>query len=124
MADISLGTLYDANKELMKKQKTLSSKQIDDSLSEIKELINQWENNYIMLLSNEKHDYTVFHINNSLGRSKAIKELKGVLLNRGKVLDISIAVDDSSCEMWIKHNDDNEPVVYYLFPYDFGVIEC
>jgi hypothetical protein len=121
MGEVSLGTLYDINKNLMKKEKKLSYPALTNKLKQVTKF---FKNNkmYFMLLCNEAKDYTIFKINNHASAEKAAEELKECLLNRGEVLDIS-KVDEiqEAFEIWIKMN--NDAYCYYLFPYDEAIIE-
>lgn len=121
MGEVSLGTLYDINKNLMKEEKKLSYPALTNKLKHVTKF---FENNkmYFMLLCNEARDYTIFKINNHASAEKATEELKECLLNRGEVLDIS-KVDEiqEAFEIWIKMN--NDAYCYYLFPYDEAIIE-
>lgn len=121
MGEVSLGTLYDINKNLMKEEKKLSCPALTNKLKHVTKF---FENNkmYFMLLCNEARDYTIFKINNHASAKKATEELKECLLNRGEVLDIS-KVDgiQEAFEIWIRMN--NDAYCYYLFPYDEAIIE-
>ena len=121
MGEVSLGTLYDINKNLMKKEKKLSYPVLTNKLKQVTKF---FKNNkmYFMLLCNEAKDYTIFKINNHASAEKATEELKECLLNRGEILGIS-KVDEiqEAFEIWIKTN--NDAYCYYLFPYDEAIIE-
>ena len=121
MGEISLGTLYEINKNLMKKEKKLSYPALTNKLKQVTKL---FKNNkmYFMLLCNDAKDYTIFKINNHSSAEKATEESKECLLNRGEILGIS-KVDEiqEAFEIWIKTN--NDAYCYYLFPYDEAIIE-
>ncbi len=109
--DVSLGTLYDFNKQLMSKEKKLTKEQI----LAVKEDLTNWfsHNNYAMLLCRERYDFTVFV---PLKPSAITDELFGVLKNRGKILSIekdSKTINEDAWEIWVKIGD--EPFAYYLF---------
>ena len=62
-SEVSLGNLYDMNKQLMDKEPILS----EDAISEAKEkmagqFFNKIEQKYYMLLCNEQRDYTLFNL--------------------------------------------------------------
>ena len=64
-SEITLGTAYDINKDLVQKyEKTLT----DEELQQKKELIAQYilevKQFYFMLLCHEQRDYTLFNLNN------------------------------------------------------------
>ena len=120
---MTLGTLYDFNKQLMSQAKELRRIDFKDSLNEIKDFIKEKDNKYFMLLCKERSDYTVFVLfkNEDFDRQIFKKELSECLANRGQVLSIEKTKDKQAYEIWIKV--DEEAFVYYLFPYDLGVIE-
>jgi len=119
-AELDTGlTVYDINKNLMKDENPLDpialniaiKKTCDDILSSFK--------TYWMLLSNERKDYTVFIIKNSINLEQ---ELKETIQNRGQVLDIT-RQEDGNFEIWVRDPETEENFVYYLFDYTFGIIE-
>ena len=122
---ISLGTLYDMNKQLVSQvAKPLNHLE----LAAIQEKIEDWFNwnidTYAMLLCHERRDYTIFHLyekENENPPAIAAKELILCLLDRGKVLSID-ENEDKAWEIWLRIN--NQPYCYYLFKYDEAVIEC
>lgn len=120
---MTLGTLYDFNKQLMSQAKELRRIDFKDSLNEIKDFIKEKDNKYFMLLCKERSDYTVFVLfkNEDFDRQIFKKELSECLTNRGQILSIEETKDKQAYEIWIKI--DEEAFVYYLFPYDLGVIE-
>lgn len=59
--EIEFGTLYDINKNIVKQNEIKLSEGVLNSKKEIiKNFINKTDNNYYMLLCNERKDYTVF----------------------------------------------------------------
>lgn len=120
---ITLGTFYDFNKQLMSQAKELRRIDFKDSLNQIKDFIKEKDNKYFMLLCKERSDYTVFVLfkNEDFDRQIFKKELSECLTNRGQILSIEKTKDKQAYEIWIKI--DEEAFVYYLFPYDLGVIE-
>ena len=120
---MTLGTLYDFNKQLMSQAKELRRIDFKDSLNEIKDFIKEKDNKYFMLLCKERSDYTVFVLfkNENSDRQIFKKELSECLINRGQILSIERTKDKQAYEIWIKI--DEEAFVYYLFPYDLGVIK-
>ena len=123
MGELSLGTLYEANKQIMKNQKPISA--IEKAA--IQEKIASWFNwkidAYAMLLCRERYDFTVFHLyekENPNPPALAAKELMECIQNRGELLSAE-ELEDGAWEIWVKIDD--EPFVYYLFNYDEAVIE-
>ena len=76
-----------------------------------------------MLYCKELSDITIFHMyetQNPNPPALAAKECIGCCTDRGEVISIE-EQPDKNFEIWIRIND--EPFVYYLFPYDNAVIE-
>ena len=128
---IEIGTLYELNQQAMQKEKGMT----DEELEKIRPNLEAWFNwqldGYAMLLSNDRHDYTVFHLyqkQNPYPPRVAVDELFITLKNRGIIQSIEQTLEDDckSWEIWLKIYDGEkyQSYVYYLFNYDFGVIEC
>ena len=125
ISEITLGTAYDINKDLVQKyEKTLT----DEELQQKKELIAQYilevKQFYFMLLCHEQRDYTLFNLNNESDHEKGLKtatELIECLNNRGQIKGIDKTKDNMAIEIWI--SNENESFAYYFFGYDEGVIE-
>ena len=102
MAEVSMGTLYDMNKNIFANLNALSKRQVKDNLLKVSEYIKKTNNRYYMMLCHEARDYTVFNIQkNDDSIQNAIKELKLCLDNRGEIY--SIAEDtNGAIEIWIK----------------------
>ena len=119
MAELSLGTLYDFNKQAMAKEQPLAELELEQKLNKV-----AWDictKHYWMLLCNERRDYTVFNIlNNNVEFLKS--ELCDTLKNRGEILSID-KQEDGSFEIWIRDPESKENFAYYLFDYCFGVVE-
>ena len=115
------GNLYDINKNIVAQNETKLSEGILNSKKEIiKNFINKTNNNYYMLLCNERKDYTVFH-NNNLSMETAKILVDECLINRGEIRGIDITKNKDAIEIWLMIED--EAFVYYFFPYDMGIIE-
>ena len=122
MSEVSLGSMYDINKNLMNKENALSLNKIN---TKIKELIPFFtKGTYFMLLCHERRDYTVFQVKNDTYQSPilAAKELRDCLTNRGCILAIDLDESGSAYEIWIRNEEGC--FAYYLFPYDEAVIIC
>lgn len=120
MSEVSLGTVYDINKNLMSKEKCLSNSALRKKIQEIDR--NFFLKGYYMLLCHEERDYTVFDIITDANAGYAARELKACLENRGEILSIDKTKDNVAYEIWIRKSKGN--FVYYLFPYNEGVIVC
>lgn len=125
-SDITLGTAYDINKNLVEKyEKVLSKDEIDEKINLITDYLGKKETNfYFMLLCHEQRDYTLFNFIDYKGEDTdriCANEIIECLNNRGKIKGIDITKDGEAIELWI--SKDKEAFVYYFFPYDSGVIE-
>jgi hypothetical protein len=123
MSEVSLGNMYELNKTAVAAEKPLKSFEIKDKLRKVKEFFKDSNDKYFMLLCRERYDFTLFNLlnKNDLSLASGIKELKECLENRGAIISIDLTENKDAYEIWIKIDD--EPFVYYLFPYDLGVIE-
>lgn len=122
--EISLGTLYDVNKQLMLNQGTLSAAAIKTAQQDLEEWFNWKIDGYAMLLCHERRDYTLFHLYQKANPNPpkiAASELIELLQERGDILSIDKYTEEV-WEIWLKIG--KEAFVYYLFNYDNGVIEC
>ena len=125
--NVSLGTLYDFNKQILSKQKKLNQFEIDQVKSEIEEWFNWQIDGYAMLLCRERYDFTIFHLyekQNSNPCKIAVTELIDLLNNRGNILSIEKDSNtmNNAWEIWLEI--DKEIFVYYLFNCDDWVIQC
>lgn len=134
MAEISMGTLYQANKTLMdtKKEgtkdyrfKPLTHVELAGAQKKIEDFLNWKCDSYAMLYCRELSDITIFHMyvkekQNVNPPAVAAKECLGCCTDRGEVLSIE-EQEDGNYEIWIRINGESH--AYYLFPYDNAVIE-
>lgn len=126
MSDISLGTLYDVNKNLVLKNEIELTDGVVNSKKEIiTNFMRQINNAYYMLLCNEKKDYTVFKMNDK-DNDDSIREIVSILVdeclkNRGEIRGIDLTKDKDAIEIWLIIED--EAYCYYFFPYDAAIIE-
>ena len=124
--EVSLGTLYDVNKNLIQNAiKALDETALNSKKEIIKNFLRKTNNNYYMLLCNERKDYTIFTIGNIENKEQKIEKLPFVLIdeclkNRGEIRVIELTEDKDAIEAWISVND--ESFAYYFFPYDSAII--
>lgn len=122
--EMSAGTLYDMNKQIMKDRKPLSHLELAAIQPKVEDWFNMIIDTYAMLLCHERRDYTIFHLyetQNSNPPAVAASEFIGCLTDRGEILAID-ETKDKAWEIWLKIDD--TPYCYYLFRYDNAVIEC
>ena len=125
--DISLGTLYDFNKQIMLKQKHLTKTEMQKIKIDLEDWFNWQIDGYAMLLCRERYDFTVFHLYEKQNQNPcaiAVKELLDLLKNRGNIISIEkdSNVINNAWEIWLEI--DGEAFVYYLFNCDDWVIQC
>lgn len=124
---ITIGNLYELNKQLLENEKSLSASKIREKTKSLQTYFSQSSNVYFMLLCNDAKDYTLFRIINDEARiertKKAAAEVIDCLNNRGEILSIEKVNESTAFEIWLRKNDNNI-FCYYLFNYDEGVIEC
>lgn len=114
--------LHAMNKMLMAQLPELEEKRKNELSKEIRNLALAEDGafKYLMLLSNERKDYTVFALRNKnrleLANTLA-KEVMECLENRGQIKEFDVKKDANAIEIWI------DDAFYALFVYDLGVIE-
>ena len=127
--ELTGANLYDMNKQLVEHYESkMSKKTLEKIINKI--VIPYFEESlqnhkYFMLLCHDARDHTVFNILESDDSSKNIiaTELKDCFTARGDIYSIELTQQEDALEIWIKSFSDSKMYCYYLFPYDFGVIE-
>ena len=114
--------LHAMNKMLMAQLPELEEKRKNELSKEIRNLALAEDGafKYLMLLSNERKDYTVFAWRNKNRLELAdtlAKEVMECLENRGQIKEFDVKRDANAIEIWI------DDAFYALFVYDLGVIE-
>lgn len=124
--EASLGNLYDMNKIFIKDHEPeLTEGNLNSKKQIIIDFMKKCNNNYFMLLCNERKDYTVFRwkdLNSGLAPTILTNILVDECLkNRGSIRGIDLTQEKDAIEIWLVIDDD--AYVYYFFPYDAAVIE-
>ena len=124
--EVTLGTLYDMNKNIVQSSEMKLSEGALNSKKEIvKNFVNKTNNYYYMLLCNERKDYTIFHINNLCDDKKPMELslclIDECLVNRGEIRGIDLTKDNGAIEIWL--SIEGESYAYYFFPYDAAIVE-
>ena len=123
---ITLGNLYELNKQALAKSNPLTEEEINNTKPQIEEWFNWQIDGYAILLCRERYDFTIFHLYEKANPNPpavAVSELIETLNNRGQILSIEKDVtNDKAWEIWIKI--ENEIFAYYLFNCDDWIIEC
>lgn len=126
--NINLGTLYDINKDIIEKNiAALTEEEMQEKKKLIEEYIGNTNNEYYMLLCNDRKDYTVFRRTaigdeDSIGCCLIDILIDECLPNRGKTKSIEYTENKDAIEIWV--SIDGESYCYYFFPYDTAIIEC
>ena len=125
MAKLEMGTLYDANRQLMRsnKFKPMTEPELAAAQLKIENFFNTQCDNYGMLYCRDRSDITIFHMYESQNPNPPALAAKECILcgkDRGEILSIE-EQPDKNFEIWLRI--DGEPYAYYLVPYDNAVIE-
>lgn len=120
---IEAGTLYEANKQLIKQtEKPLNHLELPKKQELLENFFEEKVREFAMMLCHERRDYTIFQLSTSTAEHFAAREALGCCTDRGQILSIEQTKDEQAIEIWL--NIDDEPFCYYLFPYDQAVIKC
>lgn len=124
--NITLGNLYDFNKQALSQAQPLTFNQIEKIKPSLQEWFNWQIDGYAILLCRERYDFTIFHLyekQNPNPPEVATNELIDLLKERGKILSVEKdSLNDKIWEIWVKIGEDI--FAYYLFNCDDWVIEC
>ena len=124
-------TSYDINKQLISQLPPMTEEQYIEYENALTEFLVKTNNEYYMLLNNDKHYYTLFHKNGDIEFEAMPDVLKEILNELGEFITWSAGADDESMELWVKEKwtsvidetEHEEVFCYYLFGYDAGVVE-
>lgn len=120
LKNVSLGTAYDINKNLIKKyEKELTEEELKEKEELVDNFTRSKTDHYYMLLCHDRRDYTIFHTECTSGRISG--EFMECLINRGKIVGIDKTQDEGAIEIWLMI--DNEAFCYYFFPYESAIVE-
>lgn len=125
---ISIGNLYEINKNLMTRQEGLNNVSLEEKRPSLEDWFNNKIDGYAILLCRERYDFTFFHLyekENPNPPKVAVTELFETLKNRGTILSIEKKDNfqsEQAWEIWLKIDD--EPYLYFLFGCDEWTIEC
>lgn len=127
MAELSLGNLYEFNKNAMSQFDPMDAILFHRKVNNIADVMvraSESGQHYWMLLCHDRRDFTLFNIiavsDGSL--KPVVDEMLPTLQNRGQIIEIE-QQPDGAYEIWIRDPESKENFAYYLFPYDAGVIE-
>lgn len=112
--NISMGTLYEMNQQIMSQLAPMNDKMVDIELANVGVWFgSQRDFRYFMLLDKYRADYTVFNIESS-NYHKATCELKALLQERGNILSVEYNHNAEYYEIWV--DIDGTANMFVLFP--------
>lgn len=118
--------LYFINKMAQSQVPDMTQKDYKKAAKEVWDTLKyQKDTKYLMLLCRERHDYTVFKVNDlEEDYTQLWNEILDILQNHRNFRIKDIFPDaQGNIEYWIVTEDTNECFMYLLFNYDWGVIE-
>ena len=121
--NIGSTTLYELNQSIINGMPALSENEERKASLEFFDWISKLPDNpkFYMLLCSELNYYTVFHINDTATKEDFWNELYDIAKELGTLKAMEI---DSGCfSIWADWPQDNISHLFYLFPYDRGVVE-
>lgn len=120
--NISLGTVYDFNKQAMAQFSPLDGMERAIQLNWIASDIIDY--GHYMLLCKERSDYTIIKIN-TVYTEAISNELSEILANRGDIIAIDKVEDseDPVYEIWMRDTVTGENVLYMLFECSDFIVE-
>lgn len=130
--EFKTASLYEMNKQLSANESKLGAAARKHAQENVRLWFRDNIDKYAMLLCHDRRDYTLFRVTES--PAEAAVALFDCIDNRGELISIEKDPNDAF-EIWIrikvyeKNDEENlqenqEDYCYYLFNYDFGVIEC
>lgn len=113
--------LYDLNKSVVSQLTPMTMGEISAKMKDITNYYHKSNNTYHMLLCRDFNYYTIFNCNSMLAFPDFAGAVCTIITELGEVYSIE-ETNDGAMEIWIKPNGEEEPFVFYLFPYDAGVV--
>lgn len=115
--------LYDLNKTAVEQLPIMNYEDIIKKIEIIDNLKNTSTNNHYMLLCKEYNYYTIFEYE-TLNFSNLTfgQTVCDIISEIGNVYSIEPNEENNAIEIWIKPENEESPLVFYLFPYDMGVV--
>lgn len=117
---LNLMNLYEMSKQVVA---NLPVRSTTAELEPLKQILRKFKHlGYYMLLCREENDYTVIRVRKAKNPDKFEDLIIELLQSRGDIKDIDYDTDKKSLECWIQKED--KVMMYKLFNYSWGVIEC
>ena len=128
-SEISLGNLYEMNKQLMMQEPAITEAETQLAKEHLRHWFTEhFKQKYFMLLCHELRDYTLFNLDKTsswaIAKPQTIMTVADDVIqcmtNRGELL-VADQQENGAWELWIRN--DEGCFAYYLFPYGTAVIE-
>ena len=113
--------LYELNKNIINQLPSLTKEQIFEKKDLIKKYRDNTNNIFHMLLCRDYNYYTIFVEKENDEFHNLSDAVLTIVFELGDVYSIE-ETEDGAIEIWIKPTGEEEPYVFYLFPYDAGVV--
>lgn len=115
--------LYDLNKTLINQLSPLTKEEIFNKEKEFINLHKRFANKHYMLLCKEYGYYTVFEEERIIMNKPFSDIVIEIIIELGDIYSIESTENGDAVEVWIKPEEEEMPLVFYLFPYDTGVVK-
>lgn len=116
--------LYELNKQLVVQLPPMENQEVEKKKQLIADFKKEQSNVFYMLLSNEINYFTLFKLIPYGNEASFEDEVIACLRDNGAIQSIELVEDGSAIEIWVKKYFSDDSIVFYLFPYDKGVIVC
>lgn len=120
MADVTLGNLYELNKQIMAQLPPQNENLLNCNWTVIGDWFGKDRDRWFMLMCKERSDFTLIHITDNQF-TKGLQELKEILEERGQVIAIQYQHGEDAFEIWVKN--DEEVFMFMLFSAGWMVVE-
>ena len=114
--------LYDLNKSIMNQLEPMSNTDIAKKIELFEGLRLKHMNIHYMLLCKDYNYYTIFEADSMTTIPNFGAAVCEIVSNLGKVISIEFTEAEDAIEFWIVPEGEEEAFVFYLFPYDTGVV--
>ena len=115
--------LYDLNKTLVNQLSPLTKEEIFHKEKDFINLHKRFANKHYMLLCKEYGYYTIFEEEQIIMNMPFSDTVIEIITELGDIYSIEPTESSDAIEIWIKPDEEEIPMVFYLFPYDAGVVK-
>jgi hypothetical protein len=113
--------LYELNKSIINQLEPMTNSDIANKM-DLFEFLQIKNGKYYMLLCKEYSYYTIFEFDPMISMPNFSSAVCEIISNLGKVMSIELTQTEDAIEIWIIPKGEEEAFVFYLFPYDSGVV--